>query len=76
MNISVIVPQLACLLDPDFNNQLVNLSTIEELPNAGTTKLQKIIEHDISSTSLDIEFILREENAAQEQQGRSLILTK
>ncbi|KAL7381377.1 hypothetical protein ABVT39_004934 [Epinephelus coioides] len=60
------VAQLTCLLrqkleipfnfliqfeDPEFNNQLVNLNMIEEIPNMGTVKLVKIIEHDISSTS-------------------------
>lgn len=60
------VSQLTCLLrqkleipfnfliqfeDPDFNNQLVNLNTIEEIPNMGTAKLVKMIEHDIISTS-------------------------
>ncbi|KAA8577608.1 hypothetical protein FQN60_006053, partial [Etheostoma spectabile] len=60
------VPQLTSLLrqkldipfnfivqfeDPDFNNQLVNLGKIEEIPNMGTAKLVKTLEHDIGSTS-------------------------
>lgn len=60
------VPQLTSLLrqkleisynfliqfeDPDFDNQLVNLSSIDEIPNMGTAKLVTIVEHDMSSLS-------------------------
>ncbi|KAA8585670.1 hypothetical protein FQN60_004364, partial [Etheostoma spectabile] len=37
--------------DPVFNNQLVNVNNIEEIPNMAAAKLVKTLEHDISSTS-------------------------